>query len=82
MLLKMHVVEDVCVGWLVGKFNRHIDYWDAVDNQQYFSWEAFSHVLQQMTDVTRLPKGLPTPSYTILRKFKDFEVRRCVRPFS
>ena len=63
-------------GLCAGKFNRHLDYWDAIDNQQYFSWEAFGHVLQQMTDISRIPKDLPTPSYTILKKFKDFEVRR------
>ncbi len=60
-----------------GKFNRHLDYWDAIENQQYFSWEAFGHVLQQMTDVSKIPKDLPTPSYTILKKFKEFEIRRC-----
>ncbi|BDA48214.1 probable heme-binding-like protein At3g10130, chloroplastic at C-terminar half [Coccomyxa sp. Obi] len=59
-----------------GKFNRHLDYWDAIENQQYFSWEAFGHVLQQMTDVSRIPKDLPTPFYTVLKKFKEFEVRR------
>lgn len=60
-----------------GKFNRHLDYWDAIENQEYFSWEAFGHVLQQMTDISRIPKDLPTPFYTILKKFKEFEIRRC-----
>ncbi|CAL8466016.1 g5552 [Coccomyxa elongata] len=59
-----------------GKFNRHLDYWDAIENQKYFSWEAFGHVLQQMADVSRIPKDLPTPYYIILKKFKEFEIRR------
>lgn len=60
---------------LAGKFNRHIDIWDAIENQEYFSFEAFQHVLAQMASIQRAP-DLPTPAYTILRKFKDFEVRR------
>lgn len=34
-------------------------------------------MLQQMADVSRTPKDLPTPFYTILKKFKEFEIRRC-----
>jgi hypothetical protein len=30
-----------------GKFNRHVDTWDAVQQQRYFSFEAFSHMLSQ-----------------------------------
>jgi hypothetical protein len=58
-----------------GKFNRHIDIWDAVRNQQYFSFEAFQHVLAQLASVQRAP-DLPGPAYTILKKWKDCEVRR------
>lgn len=30
-----------------GKFNRHVDTWDAVQQQGYFSLEAFIHMLSQ-----------------------------------
>lgn len=60
---------------MAGKFNRHIDIWDAVTNQEYFSLEAFQHVLAQLASVQRVP-DLPGPAYTILRKWKDCEVRR------
>ena len=30
-----------------GKFNRHVDTWDAVQQQGYFSLEAFVHMLSQ-----------------------------------
>ena len=45
--------------------------------QEYFSFEAFQHVLAQLGSLQRVPENLPTPRYTILRKYKDFEVRRC-----
>ena len=32
---------------LAGKFNRHTDTWDAVQQQGYFSLEAFTHMLSQ-----------------------------------
>jgi len=60
-----------------GKFTRHIDYWDAIDNQEYFSFEAFGHVLAQLGDLTRTPADLATPSYMVMRKFERYEIRRC-----
>jgi hypothetical protein len=65
-----------CLG-CAGKFNRHIDYWDAVDNQDFFSFEAFLHVLSQMSNTATTP-DLYTPKYTVLKKFKELEVRRFV----
>lgn len=59
-----------------GKFNKHIDLWDAVEDQDYFSMEAFQHVLAQLGDLTRTPSDLDTPNYTIMRKYKTHEIRR------
>eukprot|EP00884_Botryococcus_braunii_P022101 jgi/Botrbrau1/8575/Bobra.0359s0038.1 len=57
-----------------GRFNRHIDYWDAIKDQKYFSLEAFGHVLSQLSDVKRTP-DLETPSYVVLKKTKHYEIR-------
>ncbi|KAK9822836.1 hypothetical protein WJX81_000491 [Elliptochloris bilobata] len=59
-----------------GKFNRHIDYWDAIANQEYFSLEALQHVLAQLASLSHAPPGLETPPHMVLRKRKDYEVRR------
>ena len=63
----------------VGKFNRHIDYWDAIKNQEHFSLEAFGHVLAQLATLSHAPPGLEVPPHMVLRKRKDYEVRRRVR---
>ena len=55
--------------------HRHIDLWDAVENQDFFSFEAFQHVLAQMSNMQRQP-DIPTPYYQVLRKYKEFEIRR------
>eukprot|EP00887_Chlorella_sp_A99_P001320 scaffold14.g1320.t1 len=56
------------------KFNRHIDTWDAVEDQQFFSTEAFRHMLSQLLDLKR-PPALEGPAYTVLRKGAAYEVR-------
>ena len=58
-----------------GKVNKHMDYWDAVKNNTWFSWEAAAHVGSQMVSLMRQP-DLESYSYTILRKTKDYEIRR------
>ena len=57
-----------------GKVNKHIDLWDAVRNNTWFSFEAAGHVGQQMISLMRQPK-LESFSYTVLRKTKDYEIR-------
>jgi len=59
-----------------GKFNRHVDIWDAISNQEYFSLEAFAHVLAQLSSLAHAPPALEQPPYMVLRKRKDYEVRR------
>jgi len=61
-----------------GKFNRHIDTWDAIEDQRYFSIEAFVHMLSQV-----VPGGTSSSSsssearccYTVLVKRKEYEIR-------
>ncbi len=59
------------------KFNRHIDIWDAVDNNSYFSAEAAAHVFSQLFNFMRTPQ-IESPKYTVLRKTKDYEIRQYV----
>lgn len=59
-----------------GKFNSHSDTWDAVSNQQFFSLEAFMHMLSQVSDLRRIPVGLESPPYTVLLKKANYEVRK------
>lgn len=58
-----------------GRFNKHVDTWDAVDQQGYFSIEAFIHMLSQVMDVRGIPRELETPDYQVLVKRRDYEVR-------
>lgn len=67
--------------FLAGKFNKHIDLWDALEpeNQEYLSREGVSHVFSQLTASASTP-DLETPNFTILKKKKKYEVRRCSLP--
>jgi len=58
-----------------GKFNRHIDTWDAIEEQGYFSFEAFVHMLGQVLDVKSAPKDLQSPPYQVLLKRSSYEIR-------
>lgn len=58
------------------KIFRHIDTWDSVDNQEFFSVEAFGDFFRQLLTFYTTPRGLETPKYTILRRARDYEVRR------
>lgn len=53
-----------------GKFNRHIDTWDAIENQGYFSIEAFVHMLGQL-----MRSQEDNSSYNVLVKRKEYEIR-------
>ena len=59
-----------------GRFNSHKDTWDAIDEQSFFSLQAFAHMLSQVFDLRRTPVGLETPPYTVLLKKAQYEVRR------
>ncbi|KXZ41448.1 hypothetical protein GPECTOR_463g374 [Gonium pectorale] len=58
-----------------GKVYRHIDTWDSIRNQEFFSLEGFADFFSQLLSFYSTP-GLETPQYTILRRAKDYEVRR------
>lgn len=58
-----------------GRFNKHVDTWDAVQNQQYLSLEAVRHLMGQLATFSQAPK-LDTPGYTVLRKPDGYEVRK------
>lgn len=58
------------------QFSSHIDTWDSIRNQKFFSLEAFTHVLSQIFDFRRVPLGLQTPPYQLLQKRSEYEVRK------
>jgi len=50
-----------------GRINKHIDTWDSINNQQFFSMEAFLDVLRQMADFASTPEGLEQPQFRVIR---------------
>lgn len=55
------------------KFNSHVDYWDSIQNNDYFSLEGLVEVIKQLR-IYKTP-DLGTPSYQILKRTADYEVR-------
>lgn len=58
-----------------GRFNSHVDTWDAVQNQKYLSLEAVRHLVGQLATLSRAPQ-LESPPYTVLKKPDGYEVRK------
>jgi len=58
-----------------GRINKHIDTWDSINNQEFFSVEAFADVLRQMTDLASTPDGLEQPQYRVIRRAADYQIR-------
>ncbi|TMW96756.1 hypothetical protein EJD97_006846 [Solanum chilense] len=56
------------------KFNSHVDYWDSIQNNDYFSLEGLLEVIKQLR-IYKTP-DLGTPSYQILRRTAAYEVRK------
>ena len=50
-----------------GRICRHVDAWDSITNQKYFSVEGFLDFFSQLLALHRLPEGLETPQYTTLK---------------
>ena len=65
------------IACVAGKFSSHVDTWDAINNQQYLSLEAVQHLLSQLGSVSHAPP-LESPAYMVLKKKRDYEVRRSV----
>lgn len=57
-----------------GKFCSHVDYWDSIKNNDYFSVEGLLDVFKQLR-IYKTP-DLETPKYLILRRAADYEVRK------
>lgn len=50
-----------------GRIFRHIDTWDSISNQTFFSLEGFLDFFRQLLALHRTPEGLETPPYTVLK---------------
>lgn len=57
-----------------GKFCSHVDYWDSIENNDYFSLEGLMEVIKQLR-YYKTP-DLESPKYDILKKTATYEVRK------
>ncbi|XP_068648877.1 uncharacterized protein [Aristolochia californica] len=55
------------------KFCSHVDLWDSIKNNDYFSWEGLWDFLKQLR-IYKTP-DLETPRYQILKRTANYEVR-------
>ena len=60
-----------------GKWCKHVDAWDCLENQEFPSLEGFAFVAQQMFQLGKPPNRY-TPEYMILKKYKEWEIRRYI----
>ncbi|XP_077211667.1 SOUL heme-binding family protein isoform X2 [Tasmannia lanceolata] len=56
------------------KFCSHVDFWDSIKENEYFSLEGFLDVLKQLR-IYKTP-DLESPKYQILKRTSDYEVRK------
>ncbi|KAK6156556.1 hypothetical protein DH2020_010804 [Rehmannia glutinosa] len=56
------------------KFCSHVDYWDSIENNDYFSVEGLLDVAKQLR-IYKTP-DLETPKYQILKRTANYEVRK------
>ncbi|KAK2982130.1 hypothetical protein RJ640_029647 [Escallonia rubra] len=56
------------------KFCSHVDYWDSIENNDYFSVEGLVDVIKQLR-IYKTP-DLESPKYQILKKTANYEVRK------
>ncbi|KAK6945037.1 Protein of unknown function DUF2358 [Dillenia turbinata] len=56
------------------KFCSHVDYWDSIKKNEYFSFEGLLDVFKQLR-IYKTP-DLETPKYQMLKRTADYEVRR------
>ncbi|KAJ9163252.1 hypothetical protein P3X46_022941 [Hevea brasiliensis] len=57
-----------------GKFCSHLDFWDSIKNNEYFSLEGLWDVFKQLR-IYKTP-DLETPKYQILKRTASYEVRK------
>ncbi|OEL22425.1 hypothetical protein BAE44_0016554 [Dichanthelium oligosanthes] len=55
------------------KFNSHVDIWDSIQNNEYFSFEGLLDVFKQLR-IYKTP-DIETPNYLILKRTAHYEVR-------
>ncbi|KAK7328450.1 hypothetical protein VNO77_22556 [Canavalia gladiata] len=58
-----------------GKFCSHVDYWDSIQKNEYFSFEGLWDIIKQLLMVYKTPE-LESPKYRILKRTAHYEVRR------
>ena len=58
-----------------GKFSKHVDAWDCLQDQEFPSLEAYGFVLRQLFQLAKPPNRY-TPEFLIFKKYKDWEIRR------
>ena len=54
-----------------------MDAWDAIVDNEFLSFEGLAFVAKQMLQVSKPPNRF-TPEFCIMKKFKDWEIRRHV----
>ncbi|XP_021614793.1 uncharacterized protein LOC110616661 isoform X2 [Manihot esculenta] len=57
-----------------GKFCSHLDFWDSIKNNEYFSLEGLWDVFKQLR-IYKTP-DLETPKYQILKRTGGYEIRK------
>ncbi|GMI81232.1 haem-binding protein 5 [Hibiscus trionum] len=57
-----------------GKFCSHVDFWDSIENNEYFSLEGLWDMFRQLR-IYKTP-DLETPRYQILKRTANYEVRK------
>lgn len=59
---------------LTQKFCSHVDLWDSIQNNDYFSLEGLIDVLKQLR-IYKTPE-LETPKFLILKRTANYEIRK------
>ncbi|QCE14073.1 hypothetical protein DEO72_LG11g1071 [Vigna unguiculata] len=57
-----------------GKFCTHVDFWDSIQKNDYFSFEGLLDVIRQLR-IYKTPE-LETPKYQVLKRTANYEVRQ------
>ncbi|XP_014632132.1 uncharacterized protein [Glycine max] len=57
-----------------GKFCSHVDFWDSIEKNEYFSFEGLLDVIKQLR-IYKTPE-LESPKYQILKRTENYEVRQ------
>eukprot|EP01026_Neomeris_dumetosa_P048136 TRINITY_DN4154_c0_g1_i2.p1 TRINITY_DN4154_c0_g1~~TRINITY_DN4154_c0_g1_i2.p1 ORF type:complete len:390 (+),score=32.42 TRINITY_DN4154_c0_g1_i2:97-1266(+) len=61
------------------RFNKHWDFWDSLENNEYLSLEGVAEVFKQLVNL-QIVQDIETPEYVTYIKKKEFEIRQ-YKPF-